>query len=165
MNTNQYMGVVQYFLEHKNEFYWQVLFPIAVWMVLMLAMFIFLFFKYTVANWTTENPNPYEKETMGMPRGTFRGALTLTLLYITVILELVNVRIIGFEQEIREFLIAFQMMIAFYFGAKVMHHITSSDKQKALAFASETVQSEEQGYFSEGEYQQQKQQSDTEAVG
>ena len=151
---NQYMGVVQYFLEHKTEFYWQVLMPVGLWMALMLAMFIFLFFKFTIANWTTENPNPYQTETMGMPRGTFRGALTLTLLYITVIFELVNVRVIGFEQEFREFLIAFQMMIGFYFGAKVMHHITSSDKKKAVAFAESSSTTEDQEYAQTQSYEQ-----------
>lgn len=148
------MGVVQYFLEHKEEFYWQVLFPVGLWMALMLAMFVYLFFKFTIANWTTENPNPYQTETMGLPRGTFRGALTLTLLYITVIFELVNVRVIGFEQEFREFLIAFQMMIGFYFGAKVMHHITSSDKKKAIAFSETSSGTEDQEFAQTQSYEQ-----------
>lgn len=127
------MDAVQYFTENYSEFFWQVLIPIFLWLGLMLGFFIFLFVKFTFGKWTTENPNPYAKETWGMPRGTFRGVLTLTLVYITVVLELVNVRIIGFETEIHEFMIAFQMMIAFYFGSKVMHHITSSDKKKTYA--------------------------------
>jgi len=127
------MGAVEYFTLHNNEFIWQVAFPVFLWLGLMLAFFIFLFIRYTFGNWTAENPNPYQTETFGMPRGTFRGALTLTLVYITVILELVNVRIIGFEQEFSGFMTAFQMMIGFYFGSKVMHHITSSDKKKTEA--------------------------------
>lgn len=127
------MDVVQYFTTHNSEFLWQVLIPIFGWLALLLVFFIILFVKYTFANWSTENPNPYQDETWGMPRGTFRGSITLTLLFVVIILEVVNVRVIGFETEIHEFMIAFQMMIAFYFGAKVMHHITSADKKKAYA--------------------------------
>lgn len=132
MDPQQYMTIVDYFKDHNSEFIWQVLVPIFGWLALLLAFFIILFFKFTFAKWTTENPNPYQDETWGMPRGTFRGSLTLTLLFVAVILEVVNVKIVGFESEIYQFMIAFQMMIAFYFGAKVMHHITSSDKKKAM---------------------------------
>lgn len=132
------MDAVEYFVNNYSEFLWQVLIPIFFWLGLVLAFFIFLFVRYTFGNWTSENPNPYQDETWGMPRGTFRGALTLTLLFVVVILELVNVRIVGFETEIHEFMVAFQMMIAFYFGSKVMHHITASDKKKAIAIAEST---------------------------
>ena len=142
---NQYMTVVEYFNSHYSEFLWQVLVPIFGWLLLMLAFFIMLFAKYTFGNWTSENPNPYQDETWGMPRGTFRGTLTLTLLYVAVILEVVNVRIVGFETEINQFMVAFQMMIAFYFGAKVMHHITSSDKKKAYALAQASTTNITQG--------------------
>lgn len=153
------MDAVQYFTEHYSEFLWQVLLPIFLWLGLLLAFFIFLFIRYTFGNWTSENPNPYQDETFGMPRGTFRGALTLTLVYVVVILELVNVRIVGFEAEIHEFMVAFQMMIAFYFGSKVMHHITASDKKKAIAIAGDNnsegsfVGSEEGGDFDESNAQ------------
>jgi len=70
-----------------------------------------------------------------MPRGTIRGILTMSLLFITVVIELANVRIVGLESEFSDFLAAFQMMVAFYFGAKVMHHINSVDKTKTKAIA------------------------------
>ncbi len=127
--------LVRYFIDHKSEFFWQVYVPIMVWLVLVLIFLILLFIRYTFGNWTPENPNPYQGETFGMPRGTFRGILTMTLLFVVVILELVNVRVVGFEEEMHYLMAAFQMMIAFYFGSKVMHHITSVDKQKALAEA------------------------------
>ena len=65
----------------------------------------------------------------------------MSLLFITVVIELANVRIIGFEAEFPEFMAAFQMMVAFYFGAKVMHHINAVDKSKtkSLAEAATTV--------------------------
>jgi len=128
------MDAVDYFVENYGEFVWQVLIPIFIWLGLVVVFIVLLFVRFTFSNrWTKENPNPYQTETFGMPRGTFRGILTMTLLYIVVILELVNVRIIGFEQEFKEFMVAFQMMIAFYFGSKVMHHVTSSDEKKANA--------------------------------
>ena len=125
-----YSVVTQFFEGHYTEFLWQVLLPIFIWLGLILAFLIFLFIKYTFGNWSAENENPYKNETFGMPRGTFRGILTMTLLYVVIILELVNVRIVGFEAEIHEFMVAFQMMIAFYFGSKVMHHVTSADRSK-----------------------------------
>ncbi|MBN2663845.1 MAG: hypothetical protein JXR68_09370 [Bacteroidales bacterium] len=150
--NDKYMDVVQYFADHHSEFMWQVLFPIFFWLVLVLAFFVVLFIKYTFGNWSSENPNPYQDETWGMPRGTFRGILTLTLVFVTVILELVNVRIVGFETEMHEFMVAFQMMIAFYFGSKVMHHVTSADKQKTYAVAGNDI--DPQGIGSQGIYDQ-----------
>ncbi len=32
-------------------------------------------------------------------------------------------------------MVAFQMMIAFYFGSKVMHHMASTDRKKTQAIA------------------------------
>ncbi len=131
---NKYMDAVDYFVENNGEFLWQVLTPIFIWLILVLIFIILLFQRFTFSNrWTKDNPNPYKDETFGMPRGTFRGILTMSLLYVAIILELVNVRIIGFEEEVKEFMIAFQMMIAFYFGSKVMHHVTSSDQKKTIA--------------------------------
>jgi len=101
-----------------------------VWLVVVLAFFILLMKKYTFGNWSEENPNPYAGETFDMPRGIFRGTLTLSLLFVVVVLELVNVRITGFEEEMHELMVAFQMMLAFYFGSKVMHHMTSTDRKK-----------------------------------
>lgn len=139
------MDTVQYFAENTSEYYWSVYLPIAIWLVIVLAFIIMLFRKFTFADWTEENPNPHEGETFDMPRGTFRGILTLTLLYVTIILELANVRIIGLEQEYHEFAVAFQMMIAFYFGSKVMHHVTSSDRKKTELMAETKGASEFEG--------------------
>jgi hypothetical protein len=91
--------------------------------------------RYTFGNWTPEHPNPFAGETFSMPRGIFRGTLTLTLLFVVILIELTNVRIIGLEDEIRELMIAFQMMIAFYFGSKVMHHITATERNKTKYIA------------------------------
>jgi hypothetical protein len=58
------------------------------------------------------------------------------LLFVTIIFELSNLYAgVESEQNIIEWMTAFQMMIAFYFGSKVMHHITSADRSKAVAVA------------------------------
>ncbi len=129
------MGVVEYFAENPSFFYLEVFLPIGLWLLIVLTFFILLLKKYTFGDWSEEKPNPYAGETFDMPRGVFRGTLTLTLLFVVVVLELVNVRIIGFEDEIHEFMVAFQMMLAFYFGSKVMHHMASTDRKKTEAIS------------------------------
>jgi len=129
------MSAVEYFAENSSFFYLEVFLPIGIWLVIVLTFFILLLKKYTFGDWSEEKPNPYAGETFDMPMGIFRGTLTLTLLFVVVILELVNVRIIGFEDEIHEFMVAFQMMLAFYFGSKVMHHMTSTDRKKTEAIS------------------------------
>lgn len=136
---SQYMDIVQYYAEHRTEYYLSVYLPIAIWMFITIFFIVILFRRFTFGHWTAENPNPYEGETFGMPRGTMRGILALTLLYITLILEIANVRLIGLETEIQGFMTAFQMMVAFYFGAKVMHHVTSADRTKTTVLADAEV--------------------------
>jgi len=133
------MGVVEFYVQDPNQFIWQVFAPLGIWMLIVLSFFILLLKKYTFGNWTKDNPNPYDGETFNMPRGTFRGILTLSLLFMVVVFEIVTVRIIGFEDQIHELMVAFQMMIAFYFGSKVMHHITSADRDKTEYVANTNV--------------------------
>jgi len=135
MNESQYMELVPYFREHMTEYYFSIYMPVMVWMIISVVFIVIMFKKYTFGDWTVDNPNPCDGETFNMPRGTIRGVLTMSLLFITVVIELANARIIGFEQEFPEFMAAFQMMVAFYFGAKVMHHINSVDKSKTKSLA------------------------------
>lgn len=74
-------------------------------------------------------------ETLGLPRGVMRGVLTLTLLFMVVLLEIFTIRFENFETRIGDFMVAFQMMLSFYFGSKVMHHLTSVDERKNAASA------------------------------
>ncbi|MEA2043493.1 MAG: hypothetical protein U9N85_13210 [Bacteroidota bacterium] len=127
---NNYMDTVKFLTENSQTYWWSIYAPIAVWLLLVLGFFVLLLKKYTFGNWTPEHPNPFAGETFSMPRGVFRGILTLTLLFVSIIIELANVRIIGLEKEIHQLLVAFQMMIAFYFGSKVMHHITATEGHK-----------------------------------
>ncbi|MCQ2252134.1 MAG: hypothetical protein MJZ61_01655 [Bacteroidales bacterium] len=124
---------VEFWIDNRAEYYLTVYMPVMVWLVISIIFIVIMFKKYTFGDWTKENPNPCDGETFNMPRGTIRGILTMSLLFITVVIELANVRIAGLESEFSEFLAAFQMMVAFYFGAKVMHHISSVDKSKTKA--------------------------------
>ena len=128
-------NAVEYWVDHNVEYYMSVYMPVMVWLIISTIFIVVMFRKYTFGDWTKENPNPCDGETFNMPRGTIRGILTMSLLFITVVIELANVRIVGLESEFSDFLAAFQMMVAFYFGAKVMHHINSVDKTKTKAIA------------------------------
>ncbi len=128
-------NVVPFWESHQAEYYVSVYMPVMVWLIISTIFIVVMFRRYTFGDWTKENPNPCDGETFNMPRGTIRGILTMSLLFITVVIELANVRIVGLEAEFSDFLAAFQMMVAFYFGAKVMHHINSVDKTKTKAIA------------------------------
>lgn len=115
-----------------NDFWARIYLPIGIWLILLIILVTGLVIKYPFGRWTAEKPNPYATETLGIPRGTFRAILTLTLLFITIMFEMANLYSgATTEENFIEWLTAFQMMIAFYFGSKVMHHITSTDRHKA----------------------------------
>ncbi|GAB4376153.1 MAG: hypothetical protein Kow0042_22140 [Calditrichia bacterium] len=105
--------------------------PVLLWIIGLVILFIFLALKYPFGKWTKENPNPYERETFAMPRGTFRGILTISLLFLVMLLEVVTLRLNNLEDMVDKLLVAFQMMLAFYFGSKVMHHVTKADERKS----------------------------------
>lgn len=108
----------------------QVYIPLLVWLGLVVIFLIILARKYTFGKWTPENPNPYKNETLGMPRGTMRGVITLTLLVLVALLEVQSLIHPEIEKVIDKLLVAFQMMLAFYFGSKAMHHVTAADERK-----------------------------------
>lgn len=111
--------------------------PIIIWIALVVILLGLLAWWYPFnPKWDKNNPNPYEKETMAMPRGLLRGILTLTILFTVVLIEVYalreNIAFEVFESKlILQLLEGFQLVLAFYFGGKVLHHVTSVDKQKA----------------------------------
>lgn len=84
---------------------------------------------YTLKDWGTKE-NPYKDETLGLPRGTLRGVLTLTLLIVVVILVCTSMVVEPLRGGFDSLVDAFQVMLAFYFGSKIMHHVTDTDKKK-----------------------------------
>ena len=127
--------------------------PLIIWIMLLVLLMVFLLRHYTFGNWTPEHPNPYEKETLGLPRGVMRGTLTLTLLVVVILLEIFTIRFEDLETRISEFIVAFQMMLSFYFGSKVMHHLTSVDERKNKASA-KAVELTEKARLEEAKQQQ-----------
>jgi len=133
----------------QNELFIPVYLPILIWLFGLIVLFAILLKKFTFGKWTVANPNPYVSETLGMPTGIFRGLITLTLLYCVVVFEVANF-VIGQKTSIwksddatfGQFLTAFQMMIAFYFGSKVVSQLSSSDEKKTevKANAAATIQ-------------------------
>lgn len=133
------------------------IYDIAFWLVVgwfagLIIFFVLLAKKYTFGHWTKEHPNPYQLETFGMPRGAFRGAMTLSLLFIVLLLEVINLHQPLFFQEsgkqilflpetrYKELMIAFQMLLAFYFGSKMFHHLTRADERKSGKIAETATQ-------------------------
>lgn len=129
-------------ITHLDLFY-PLYVPIFVWLVGLIILLIILLRKYTFGDWTPEKPNPYVAETLGMPTGIFRGLITLTLLYCVVVFEVNNfVTKQTSERIFSEFMVSFQMMIAFYFGSKVVSQLSSSEEKKTevKANAAATIQ-------------------------
>jgi H+/gluconate symporter-like permease len=110
--------------------------PLFIWLIIAVILLIIVAKKYTLNDkWTPENPNPYQTETMGMPRGMIRGILSLTLLIATVLLQLYAINNLESLDKISIMTGAFELMLAFYFGSKVMHHFAATDKRKTQAVA------------------------------
>lgn len=105
------------------------IFIILLWLIGVTIWLVRLIKNYTFKDWGNKT-NPYEMETLGLPRGTLRGVLTLTLLVVTVIMVCMSMIVRQLEGSYETIVDAFQVMLAFYFGSKVMHHITHSDKEK-----------------------------------
>lgn len=106
-----------------------------IWMSGIVLLFILLLRKYTFGKWDKNNPNPYVGETLSIPRGFFRGVLTLTLLFFAVLVQIGHMQFEIDQIKVDDIMMAFKMMLAFYFGSKVMHHLASTDKKKTEAIA------------------------------
>lgn len=103
---------------------------IIAWLVGLTIWLKKLIKNYTLKDWGNKT-NPYQNETLGLPRGTLRGILTLTLLVVVVILVCTSMVVKPLRGGFESLIDAFQVMLAFYFGSKVMHHVTNSDKKKS----------------------------------
>jgi uncharacterized membrane protein len=91
-----------------------------------------LLYDFTFKDWGSKE-NPYKDETLGLPRGTLRGVLTLTLLIVVVVLVCTSMVVKPLRGGFDSLVDAFEIMLAFYFGSKIMHHVTDSDKKKTIS--------------------------------
>ncbi|MDN5210957.1 DUF5675 family protein [Fulvivirgaceae bacterium BMA12] len=86
--------------------------------------------------------NPYKDETFGLPPGTIRGTLALSLLlggFSLLIVSFGHPDVLGSSDIFREnyefFKTAFLMMIAFYFGSKSLQYIMKPDRKSGTQIA------------------------------
>ena len=128
LNIIPLTNTVKIFSTSDTEF-WLLYGPVLLWLVLVAILFIYLLRKFTFGKWQG-GENPYKNETFGMPRGVFRGTLTLSLLVFVLLFETLSLISPDLEARSEHLFTAFELMIAFYFGSKVMHHLTASDKKK-----------------------------------
>lgn len=68
--------------------------------------------------------NPYRDETLGLPPGTLRAILTLTIMIVVIVLVFVS----GAYEEI---ITAFEIILAFYFGGRLVNNVSLNDKLKS----------------------------------
>jgi len=109
--------------------FWLLYAPVLIWLVLIIFLFRHLLRRFTFGKWE-KRENPHKNETFGMPRGVFRGTITVSLLIFVLLYETLSLISPDLEARSEHLFTAFELMIAFYFGSKVMHHLSSTDKKK-----------------------------------
>jgi hypothetical protein len=76
--------------------------------------------------------NPYKGETFGLPAGTVRGTIALTLLMGGMAMFFMSIGDpqFNFFENFDFFIQAFLMMVAFYFGSKALSYMQQGEKKK-----------------------------------
>lgn len=123
--------------------------PMILWLIIAIIFVWRLMRKYPLGTWGKDEENPYKTETMGLPRGLIRGVLTISLLVGAIVLQIYAIRFLESGEKISPFMGAFEIMLAFYFGSKVVHHLGSVDKNKARAKAEAEVQKYQDNDFND----------------
>jgi hypothetical protein len=101
--------------------------------------------KIDPASVDERDSNPNKEQTLGLPPGTVRGTLTLTLLIGSIAIAIAYM---GENSSLRNdvffidnfdfFKQAFLMMIAFYFGSKSLEYISKTSKEKEIEVTKQT---------------------------
>jgi hypothetical protein len=128
-----------------------VFLPLIIWLILMLIYLWLLSKRYPLGNYNSpgQGENPYKTETMGLPRGIIRGMLSLTILIGAVLFQIYALRFLESADKIASFMTAFEIVLGFYFGSKVVHHLASVDKNKVKAVAKAKSDSNDEFYDAE----------------
>ena len=139
----------------------------------MTIVILYLLKKFTLGKWDAENRNPYRDETLGLPPGLLRGVLTLSVLFVVMILQIstlyvkpIDISILNGlfssgelaknealdnilgkllipEERFANLMTAFQMIIAFYFGGKAFQTVTKAETDVAEKQTAASAQLEE----------------------
>jgi amino acid permease len=104
---------------------------IFVWFCLVVLWLIKMMRQYTW-NEKIKNSEQYSSETLNLPPGTLRAILTLSLLITLVVLVCISMFVTQLKGQFDSIVGAFELMIAFYFGSKVMDNVTSNDREKSI---------------------------------
>jgi hypothetical protein len=96
-------------------------------------------------NYEERSENPNKEHTLGLPPGTVRGTLTLTLMVAALALTIAYMGEAN-SLENNQFFIdnfdffkqAFLMMIAFYFGSKSLEYISKTSREKEVELTKQT---------------------------
>jgi len=149
--------VIKYYNDHSYDIFKSMaLGLIILWVGILVAYYAWAIYFYNInfgitdkdwddieANRNSENKieepneNPNSEETFGLPPGTVRGTIALTLLVGTLAMVLMS---FGKESVVKDnevfvdnfdfFKTAFLMMIAFYFGQKSLEYLMPGNKTK-----------------------------------
>ena len=136
------LAVLFYFIHHylyqtvddalSNAYLTFVLALLIIWFLGVVIFLIYMVFKYDPLRFVD---NPYINQTWSLPPGVFRGILAITLLLTAVLLEGYALTNMDKWQEIQKvlepLLTAFQLMIAFYFGTKMVSMVSGQSKSDA----------------------------------
>ena len=108
--------------------------------VIIIALGLIFFWLYKMIGWinkllhtytfNTKYKNPYANETLGLPPGTLRGVLTLTLLIVVIILVCLSMLVNQLQGAYDELVNAFEIVLAFYFGNRIVNGISKTDEEK-----------------------------------
>lgn len=97
-----------------------------VWMIFILIYFWVMLAKYPLRNWGHDH-NPYEDETLGIPKGTIRTILALSMLFMFILghgyaLAFESIDTTSIDQ-------ATFMVLAFYFSDRTVRAIIDGKKK------------------------------------
>jgi len=79
--------------------------------------------------------NPYKDETFGLPPGTVRGTIALTLLMggLSMLIYSFGAPLVDLGDNFKFFIDAFLMMVAFYFGSRALAYLQSKKENGQAA--------------------------------
>lgn len=98
-----------------------------IWVLLILIYFCIMLRNYTLKDWGI-NLNPYKHETLGIPKGTIRTILALSMLFMFILTHIYSITFEGIETEAIDN--ATYLVLGFYFSDRVIEKITNGKKKE-----------------------------------
>ncbi len=110
----------------------QVIVSIGIALILGWLVCAIRWLKRVIKTYTFGDPNqnPYKDETLGLPPGTLRAFLTLTITVVVIIYTTLSMLVAPLQGAYDEMLTAFEIVLAFYFGSRIVNSVTKTDEKK-----------------------------------